>query len=356
MSLDVDVVARAGSFRVDAAFSVAPGEVLAILGPNGSGKSTLLAAIAGHLRATTGALSLGGTGIPAPVPPEQRRIGLLGQRAMLFPHLSARENVAFGPRAQGLSARAARERADRWLAEVGMGDLARRRPAQLSGGQQQRVALARSLAAEPGALLLDEPFASLDAETGTSARRLIARLRDRLGIPMIVVTHDALDAVMLAARTVVIDGGRIVQQGATAEVLGHPRSRFAAAIAGVNLVTGAGVAEGALRADAGMLLHGRGDRLREGESGSAVFAPAAVRIAADAPLTRAPSANSWRGTVSVMEATRGGVRLFTEEHPHLAVECPPGIAASLGIRPGLALALSVSPDDVSLRREPPASL
>ncbi|MBO9624908.1 MAG: ABC transporter ATP-binding protein [Microbacterium sp.] len=349
MSLDVDLGARAGSFHVEAAFTVGPGEVLAVLGPNGSGKSTLLAAIAGH-RPATGALVLDGAPIAASVPPERRRIGLLGQRAMLFPHLSARENVAFGPRAQGMSAERARAQAESWLAEVGLDDLARRRPAQLSGGQQQRVALARALAAGPRALLLDEPFASLDAETGTAARRLIAQLRDRLSIPMVLVTHDPLDAVMLASRTLVIDDGRVVQQGPTAEVLGHPRSRFAAAIAGVNLVTGVGGEGGMLRSGV-LVLDGRGDRLREGEPGSAVFAPTAVRIRPDAD-DRTTAANSWRGTVAVMEATRGGVRIFTAEHPHLAADCPSGFAASLGIRPGAALTFSVSPDDVSLRRDP----
>ncbi len=387
MSLDVDLRARVGSFLVEASFAVEPGEVLAVLGPNGSGKSTLLGAIAGHVPVSDGALSLDGASIPASVPPEGRRIGLLGQRAMLFPHLTALENVAFGPRAQGVPTSVARERAAAHLADLDLGELARRRPAALSGGQQQRVALARALAADPRALLLDEPFASLDAETGTQARRMIAQVRDRLAIPMVLVTHDPLDAVMLAARTVVIDDGRIVQQGATAEVLAHPRTRFAAAIAGVNLVTGVGDEGGMLRAAAAdapagdgtgasaagsgvvgmggvrtgaagmgvpgasvLLLDGRGDRLREGESGSAVFAPTAVRIRP--AVDDGPTAvNSWRGTVTVMEATRGGVRIFTAEHPHLAVDCPPGVAASLGIRPGIALSFSVSPDDVSLRRD-----
>ena len=258
-------------------------------------------------------IALNGAEIGASVPPERRRIGLLGQRAMLFPHLSALENVAFGPRAQGVPAAEARRRALEHLDEVGLRDLARHRPAELSGGQQQRVALARALAAEPLALLLDEPFASLDAETGTQARRLVARLREHLAIPIVLVTHDPLDAVMLATRTVVVDDGRIVQQGATAEVLGHPRSRFAAAIAGVNLVAGVGrpagapttdprdvdAEPGALVTEDGLRLIGRGDRLRGGETGSAVFSPASVRIlpvgddASDA-ASSAAGVNSWR--------------------------------------------------------------
>ena len=350
MSLDIDITARAGAFRVEAAFTVAPGEVLAVLGPNGAGKSTLLAAIAGHRPHASGAISLNGAPIAAAMPPERRRIGLLGQRAMLFPHLSALENVAFGPRAQGLPPAEARRRALAHLDEVGLSDVSRHRPAELSGGQQQRVALARALAAQPLALLLDEPFASLDAETGTQARRLVAQLREHLAIPIVLVTHDPLDAVMLAARTVVVDEGRIVQQGVTADVLGHPRSRFAAAITGVNLVTGTGDAAGALMADGGLRLRlrGHGDVLVDGEAGSAVFSPASVRVLPDGdPM----SENSWRGTVSIMEAVAGGIRVFTAEHPQLAVDCPSGAAAALGIRPGATVAFRVDPADVSVRRE-----
>ena len=370
MSLDVDITARAGAFRVEAAFRVAAGEVLAVLGPNGAGKSTLFAAIAGHRPHVSGTIALNGAEIGASVPPERRRIGLLGQRAMLFPHLSALENVAFGPRAQGVPAAEARRRALEHLDEVGLRDLARHRPAELSGGQQQRVALARALAAEPLALLLDEPFASLDAETGTQARRLVARLREHLAIPIVLVTHDPLDAVMLATRTVVVDDGRIVQQGATAEVLGHPRSRFAAAIAGVNLVAGVGrpagapttdprdvdAEPGALVAEDGLRLIGRGDRLRGGETGSAVFSPASVRIlpvgddASDA-ASSAAGVNSWRGTVSIMEAVAGGIRVFTAEHPQLAADCPSGAAATLGIRPGATFVFRIDLADVSVRRD-----
>lgn len=355
MTLEVDITARAGAFHVEAEFAVGAGEVLAVLGPNGAGKSTLLAAIAGHAPHASGTIALNGAPISSSTPPERRRIGLLGQRAMLFPHLSALENVAFGPRAQGAPAAEARRRALAHLDRVGLHDVARRRPAELSGGQQQRVALARALAAAPLALLLDEPFASLDAETGTQARRLVAQLREHLAIPIILVTHDPLDAVMLASHTVVIDDGRIVQQGATTEVLGHPRSRFAAAIAGVNLVAGVAAKDGALRTAEGFRLVGRGDALTTGEAGSAVFSPASVRIAPAAESADAESAdaaiNSWHGTVSVMEAVAGGIRILTAEHPQLAVDCPSGIAATLGIRPGATLAFRVDPADVSMRRE-----
>ncbi|WP_051606336.1 sulfate/molybdate ABC transporter ATP-binding protein [Microbacterium sp. CH12i] len=248
MTLDIDIRTRVGNFTLEAALTAHSGEVLAVLGPNGSGKSTLLGTIAGHLPASGGRIELAGRlleSVPSSgsgghvwVPPERRRVALLGQRAMLLPHLTALENVAFGPRAQGVPRTTARSTAAAWLGEVGMGEYAQRRPAQLSGGQQQRVALARALAAEPEALLLDEPFTSLDAQTAAQARRLITEQRDRTGVPMVLVTHDPMDAVVLAARTVVLRDGRIVQQGTTAEVLGHPGSQFVAAMAGVNLIAG----------------------------------------------------------------------------------------------------------------------
>src|SRR5690606_22642281 len=134
----------------------------------------------------------------------------------------------FGPRAQGTPRNEAAAIARRHLGDVGLGDFADRPPEQLSGGQRQRVALARALAAAPDALLLDEPFAALDVQTSAQARRRVSELRDRVSVPMVLVTHDPMDAVMLAARTVVLQEGRVVQEGSTRDVLGHPDSAFVA--------------------------------------------------------------------------------------------------------------------------------
>ncbi len=360
MTLDVDIRARVGGFTLHAALTAHGGEVLAVLGPNGAGKSTLLGTIAGHLPTVDGQIELAGRLLEAratsmsrrvSLPPERRRVALLGQRAMLLPHLSALENVAFGPRAQGVPRTAARTRALDWLGEVGMGGHAERRPAELSGGQQQRVALARALAAEPDALLLDEPFTSLDTQTATQARRLIAEQRDRTGVPMILVTHDPMDAVVLAARTVVLREGRIEQQGTTAEVLGHPRSQFVAAMAGVNLIAATADRDGALRSADGLRWHGCGDRVPTGAAGTCVFAPASVRIhLSDGQGYATSGANSWSGTVSAVDPVPGGVRMSTAEHPDITVECPSTTALTLGIRPGLALTFAVDARDVSVRR------
>lgn len=370
MTLDVDIRTHVGSFTLEAALTARSGEVVAVLGPNGSGKSTLLGTIAGHVPASSGRIELAGRlleGRPSDsadthiwLPPERRRVALLGQRAMLLPHLTVLENVAFGPRAQGVPRATARERAAAWLDEVGMGEFAQRRPAELSGGQQQRVALARSLAAEPDALLLDEPFTSLDTQTAAQARRLIAEQRDRVGVPMILVTHDPMDAVVLAERTVVLREGQVEQQGTTAEVLGHPRSQFVAAMAGVNLIAGTADAEGMLRSDGGtgaggsssssMRWSGRGEELTSGTAGSCVFAPGSVRIHKDEQVAMAASTtNRWSGAVAMMEPVPGGIRLFTAEHPHIAVDCPSTTALALGIRPGVRLSFSIDADDVSVR-------
>lgn len=381
MTLEVDIRARVGSFTLDAAITAAEGEVLAILGPNGSGKSTLLAAIAGHLdhagrhSEVAGRITLDGRVLDQSVSPERRRIGLLGQHTALFPHLTALENVAFGPRAQRMRRADAEGIARRHLADVGLGDLADRRPAQLSGGQRQRVALARALAAAPDALLLDEPFAALDVQTSAQARRLVSELRDRVSVPMVLVTHDPMDAVMLASRTVVLQGGRVMQQGSTREVLGHPNSPFVAAIAGVNLVSGLADRDGVLQTTAqDASAHGaptrwvgHGDRLDPGEAGTAVFSPGAIRIhpTPEVPLIQSTAnagpdddgtvgtgtgANAWTGTVAHLEATPGGVRLFTAEHPDIAVECSSLTALDAGVRPDAVLAFSILAQDVSVRR------
>lgn len=353
MTLTADIRCRTGSFVLDVALRADPGEVVAVLGPNGSGKSTLLGAIAGHRPDAEGSVILGARTLDARVPAEERRIGLLGQRALLFPHLTALENVAFGPRAQGVARTTARAQARTHLGAVGLEDLADRRPHELSGGQQQRVAIARALAAAPDALLLDEPFAALDALTATQVRRLVAELRDRVAIPIVLVTHDAMDAVVLAARTIVLRDGRVEQEGPTAEVLGHPRSSFVAAVAGVNLLHGTGAGAGAVAVTAAhgprLCFRGRGDVPIGGASASVAFAPAAVRLRSVGSGVETRADNTWTGTVEIMEPAPGGVRLVCREAPEIAVITPASTAAELGIAPGSRYVFHVDEGEVSVR-------
>lgn len=220
MSLHVDVELHRDGFRLAADLRLPDGQVLAVLGANGAGKSTLLDVIAGLQRPTRGAVRLGGRDLTH-TPPHRRRIGLLRQDPLLFPHLSALDNVAFGIRLRGRGRRAARAEARRWLEHVHVGDLAHRRPGQLSGGQAQRVGIARVLATEPELLLLDEPFKALDAATTPALRTLVQDVLAESGHQAIVVTHDPADARALADTALVLAGGAITARGDVDMVLAH---------------------------------------------------------------------------------------------------------------------------------------
>ncbi|GAT74228.1 sulfate/molybdate ABC transporter ATP-binding protein [Microbacterium hydrocarbonoxydans] len=232
MSASLDarvVVARAG---LDASLRVAPGEVVAIMGPSGAGKSTLVEALAGLVRLDEGRISLDGETVAGDgmhVSPSRRAIGLLGQDALLFPHMTAAGNIAFAAHANGMSRTESRELATEWMARIGLNGLGARRPDQLSGGQRQRVALARALAARPRMLLLDEPFTSLDVEAAAQLRQVVQEQRQ--DTTTILVSHGILDAQALAGRLVILEAGRIVQDAAVDEVLADPATSFAAAVA-----------------------------------------------------------------------------------------------------------------------------
>ncbi|SDN38007.1 sulfate/molybdate ABC transporter ATP-binding protein [Allokutzneria albata] len=314
-----------GAFDFDVELSVEPGEVVAVLGPNGSGKSTLLNLIAGLVRPDSGSLELGGRDLLG-VPPHQRGIGLLAQEPLLFPHLTVLANVEFGPRAQRRADH--RDVALRWLEEVDAAEFADRRPRQLSGGQAQRVALARALAADPELMLLDEPLTALDVDAAPAVRGLLRRVLRTRNRPAIMVTHDALDALVLADRVVVLDAGRIVEQGPTRAVLKRPRSAFAARIAGLNLVSGTTV-DGGLRSSAGVFIAGRGTA-GAGEDGVAVFAPAAVAVHRDNP--HGSPRNALRVRLAGMEPHGDLIRLRAEDG--LAADITPAAAAELELEPG----------------------
>jgi molybdate transport system ATP-binding protein len=233
---------------LDCAFDCAPGELLALVGPSGSGKTTVLRCIAGLHRAAQGAIrSNGATWFDERIclPPQQRRAGFVFQNYSLLPHLSALDNVmlALGdvpPRERAATAR-------NWLARVHLQGLDARRPAQLSGGQQQRVALARALAraasgpaaAGGGVLLMDEPFSAVDQVTRGKLRAELARLRQELAIPIVLVTHDLDEARQLADRMVVLHRGKALQTGTSEDVLLRPCSPAVARLVGLtNLFAG----------------------------------------------------------------------------------------------------------------------
>ncbi len=236
------VVDRGQGFTLEVSVAVPPGRTVALLGPNGAGKSTTVAAVAGVLALDSGRIALGGRvlddGAGIFVPPEQRRIGVVFQDYLLFPHLSVVENVAFGLRSTGIRREMARDRAMEWVDRLGLGELADRRSSGLSGGQAQRVALARALVTEPDLLLLDEPLAALDVTTRTEARRLLSDHLDAYPGPRLLITHDPTEAFLLADSIHVIEEGTITQVGEADDIRLRPRTAYAADLAGVNLVSG----------------------------------------------------------------------------------------------------------------------
>lgn len=307
---------------VRAAFTVAPGETVAIVGPNGAGKSTLLALIAGLLRPDTGQIKLGehvltdcatGTFVPT----YRRRTALLLQEALLFPHLTVAGNVEFGMRGKRHGETPAAR--DRWLQSVGASDLAGRRPGELSGGQAQRVAIARALATEPDLVLLDEPLAGLDADSAPAVRALLARVLGRDGQCALMVTHDIMDVVAIADRVMVLEAGRVVELGDTATVLARPTSQFGARFAGVNLVQGVVGPGGALLVD-DLVIHGvwsGAERPEPGRQAVAVFGPRAVGVHLSPPggsprnvIAVSVTALTAHGDSVVVTATAGGT-IFT---------------------------------------------
>ncbi|MDQ0745428.1 molybdate transport system ATP-binding protein [Clavibacter sp. B3I6] len=239
------VVVERAAFRLDVDLGVPVGSVAAVVGPNGAGKSTLLRALAGLVPLTAGRVALDGrvleevgAGPAVRIPAEGRGAGVVFQDHLLFPHLTALANVAFGLRAQGVPRADADDRARALLDRLGIAQLADRRPARLSGGQSQRVALARALVLEPPLLLLDEPMAALDAGTRLDVRDLLAEELRRFGGAAVLVTHDPVDALALADRIHVLEGGRVVQEGAPAEVAARPATAYVARLVGMNRIEG----------------------------------------------------------------------------------------------------------------------
>ncbi len=215
---------------------ILPGEFFTLLGPSGCGKTTLLRMIAGFALPDAGRIVVDGQPIDH-IPPWQRDVGLVFQHGALWPHLSVKDNVAFGLRERKLPREEIASRVAAALSQVGLEGLEARRPSQLSGGQQQRVALARTLAVQPRLLLLDEPLSSLDAPLRAQMRLELARLQRDLAITTIYVTHDQAEALALSNRVAVLQAGSVIQEGTPEELYRRPRSRFVAEFVGAaNLV------------------------------------------------------------------------------------------------------------------------
>lgn len=348
---DLAVHATIAPRGVDLAVDVPAGAVTAIVGPNGAGKTSLLHLVAGLVRPTSGSVRIGEREVGRPgfsVPTHRRRVALLTQRSALFPHLDVLENVAFGPRASGHSASAARARALAELEAVGCAEFASRRPRALSGGQAQRVAIARALATDPEVVLLDEPMAGLDVAVAAEVRHALAqRLRGRTAL---LVTHEVLDIWTIADRLAVLTDGRVVETGPAAELLDRPTSPFLARLSGTNLLTGTAVDAGSLELAPGVVLRGIAEPeqpLQVGEPGLASVAPAAVGIYLQAPdgsprnvLAAEVAAIEPRGELARVQLSLAGHRL--------AADLTAQAVAELELRPGLPVRAAIKATQVRL--------
>jgi molybdate transport system ATP-binding protein len=341
---------RSDAFHLDLGFSIAPGKTAALLGPNGAGKSTAVAAIAGLLSIDGGRIRLADRTLDDPdtglfIPPEERRVGVVFQDYLLFPHLTVLENISFGLQTRGMHRRITRARAEEWLERVGLSGLGNRKPAELSGGQSQRVALARALITEPDLLLLDEPLSALDITTRAQLRRSLAGHLEEFHGPRLLITHDPTEAFLLADEVHVIENGSITQTGSPDDIRLRPRTRYAADLAGSNLVTGA-AGNGIL--DTGThLLH-----IADSDASGRVLAtisPKAISIYRHRP--EGSPRNTWKAQIQNMEHLGDRVRLRIGEPLALTAEVTQQASEELGLAAGQSVWVSIKAAEISLEQD-----
>ena len=350
----VELAATLAERGIGLELAIRPGEVVAVLGANGAGKSTLLSLLSGLLRPDSGRIVVDGevlvdTRCGVWVPPHRRKVVLLAQQALLFPHLTVAANVGFGPRSRGVPRRAAQATAQHWLTAVDAAEFADRKPAQLSGGQAQRVAIARALAAEPAVLLLDEPMAALDVEVAPALRHLLRRVLRSSRRTALLVTHDLIDALSLADRVVVLESGRIVEDGPTRTVLAEPRSAFTARIAGINLVSGINDGHHLVTPDGNRVIGRLDAACLPGEPAVAVFTPQSVAIHL-ATSTGSPR-NHLSVVITELEPRGEIVRVHTAPvsgGSGLIADVTAVAVADLELRPGLPVQFAVKATEVSI--------
>jgi len=285
----------------DVSLTVEEGEFLALLGPSGCGKTTSLRVLAGFERPDRGRVLFGGEDV-TDVPAYRRGIGMVFQHYALFPHMTVRDNIAFGLRRRRVPREEIPERV-RWALDlVRLRGYEARYPRQLSGGQQQRVALARAVVTRPRVLLLDEPLSNLDAKLREGMRVELRQIQREVGITTIFVTHDQEEALTLSDRVAVMNGGRIVQTGAPREIYQRPRDAFVARFIGrSNALRGriehAEPGSAVLRTGSGLVIGGRTDgRLEPGAEATAIVRHEHVKVAGEPP----PDANVFDGRVELI--------------------------------------------------------
>ncbi len=345
--LEARVRVERPGFTLDVDLAAGYDELVVVLGPNGAGKSTLLGALAGlvpaegHLRVDDETLLDTAAGIDHA--PEDRPVGVVFQDGRLFPHLSLLDNVAFGLRCGGARKAAARREARAWLDRIGLGGRSGDSPASLSGGQAQLVALARALAARPRLLLLDEPLSALDAHTRPAVRADLRRHLASFTGTRLLVTHDPVEALVLADRLVVLEDGRVVQDGPPDEIRRTPRSAYAATVVGLNLWRGRGIGGRFVLDTGGHLV--TAPPPPEGAC-VAVVAPAAVALHRDRP--HGSPRNVVEGVIAGIERRGDVARVQVDGNLPLVAEVTVGAIAELGLAAGDAVWASIKASEVTV--------
>jgi molybdate transport system ATP-binding protein len=345
VTLDATVRLQLGSLDLDVHLTAADGETVAVLGPNGAGKSTFLRAVAGLVPLAGGRILIDGAVVDDPahnryVVPERRSVGVVFQNYLLFPHLSVLENVAFGLRSRGVPRGEARRRAREWLERMDLARYCDAKPNSLSGGQQQRVALARALVTEPRLLLLDEPLAALDVGTRTELRRELRAELAKFEGARVIVTHELLDAVALADRLVVLERGRVAQEGSVADVVAQPRSRYVADLVGINLLHGIG-------RDHEVTLETGGTVATADPVAGEVYVaihPHSVTVHLREPT--ASARNVWPGRIAGTDLLGDRVRIHVAGEVPLVAEVTAAAVAELGLHEGVSVWTSVKATDL----------
>lgn len=342
------VVTRSRTFRLDIDLAIEPGSTVALLGPNGSGKTTAVHALAGLLPIDEGRITLGATVFDDPqdgifIPPEERRVGVVFQDYLLFPHLSVQENVAFGLRSRRRPRHQALAVAHAWAQRLGLDQVESKRPGDISGGQAQRVALGRALATDPELLLLDEPLAALDVTTRADLRRSLADHLAGFEGPRLLITHDPLEAFLLGDFVYVVEGGRVTQSGTPDEIRIRPRTNYAADLAGSNLI--AGVARDGV-VDVGAHVVHVADHEVVGPV-LLTIPPTAISIHLQPP--EGSPRNSWPTRVGRVEPRGARVRLQVAEPLPLAAEVTRDAAEALALQPGLDVWVAVKATEIGIQ-------
>jgi spermidine/putrescine transport system ATP-binding protein len=339
---------------------IAEGEFMTFLGPSGCGKTTCLRLISGFEQPSSGQILIGGQDVSHD-PPYKRNVNQVFQSYALFPHLTVRENIAFGLRMKKMSPEAIREKTEWAVAMTSLQGMEDRKPAQLSGGQRQRVALARAIVCEPKVLLLDEPLSALDAKLRTQMRAELKNLQKKLGITFIFVTHDQEEALSMSDRIAVMNRGKVEQIGTAAEIYHHPRTPFVASFIGETNIVEAQVLErkdGLLlcRLEGGLdLWIKEGDGARPGSKMLVSVRPEKIRLFRDRPdsgqnvFPSRVSSEVFKGAVDEMTVvTEGGLELS-------ALLANAG-ETGLDFHEGESVWCLIHPNDISLlvREESPA--